>query len=229
MGFTRLNDSRQRPRDDLASRFPFLFSLWRELGLMEGLALDLGCNLGHLSQYQKEYVGIDFTNSFLHEAKERFPQKEFIQADVRYLPFRDGSFDVVFAVSLLEHIPRRELKGTISRIARLLKAHGQFAMQIPNSRFIVELHTRIPFYYYLPKRLQTLLYPGHELRWHGYDLRWEDLIEVCEEQFISSKWKGYVYPQSVIHIPSWLVPMPMGYAAVFCIPSTPNRKRCTDE
>jgi len=60
--------------------------------------LDAGCGYGALLQTMPDgleltYVGVDISPDLLHVAKDNYPQKQLVQADLRALPFRDGEFD----------------------------------------------------------------------------------------------------------------------------------------
>lgn len=52
-----------------------------------------------------QYVGIDYTPSFVEQAKAAYPEVDFRQGDIRDLStFTDNSFDLVFSAHLLEHL-----------------------------------------------------------------------------------------------------------------------------
>jgi Methyltransferase domain len=104
-----------------------------------------------------------------------------IPADDRALPFDDGAFDIVFCSSVLEHvtIPKseiwRERSGGRFR-GRALEHQSSFAseisrigkgyfVQVPYRLFPVETHTWLPFFYYLPRRLQVPLMAATNSFW----------------------------------------------------------------
>lgn len=62
--------------------------------------LDAGCGYGRWSGRFSNYTGIDFSPDFIAEAKKRYPDKDFLQADLKSLPFKDKEFDVAFCVSI---------------------------------------------------------------------------------------------------------------------------------
>ena len=67
---------------------------------MSGKILDAGCGYGRNSIYFSDYVGVDFSPDFIEMAKKKFPTKEFLQANLKELPFKDKEFDWAFCVSL---------------------------------------------------------------------------------------------------------------------------------
>lgn len=64
--------------------------------------VDLGCAYGRSSEMFEcaEYVGVDFSPDFIEEAKKRYPNKKFLVADLKKLPFKKNEFDVGFMVSV---------------------------------------------------------------------------------------------------------------------------------
>ena len=75
--------------------------------------LDNGCGTGLLLERLKgQLVGMDFSSSLLLAAFSRLKSRRkahLIQADAEHLPFRDKSFDKLFAVTLIQNIPEPRL------------------------------------------------------------------------------------------------------------------------
>jgi hypothetical protein len=86
---------------------------------------------------------------------ERDRRRDWVVADARALPFRDGAFEVAFSNSVVEHIPgrdsRRAYATEIQRIAE------SYCVQTPYRWFPIEPHLMTPLVHYLPKRLQRPL------------------------------------------------------------------------
>ena len=91
----------------------------------EGLKLlDVGCGAGLYCAVLEgvkrvRYEGADFNRVLIKRARRAFPGIKFYLADATELPFDDGSYDVVLAGAVLEHIPdwRRAL-GEMCRVAK---------------------------------------------------------------------------------------------------------------
>lgn len=66
--------------------------------------LDAGCGYGRMSVLFDNYVGTDFSPDFIELAKKNYPQKEFVQADMKALPFKDKEFDWSVCVSIKKMI-----------------------------------------------------------------------------------------------------------------------------
>lgn len=62
--------------------------------------LDAGCGYGRWSEFFPNYTGVDFSPDFIGVAKQLYPDKEFIQAQIEELPFKDKEFDLAFCVSV---------------------------------------------------------------------------------------------------------------------------------
>src|ERR1035438_208835 len=73
--------------------------------------------------------------------------------DGRYLPFRDGSFDIVFSNSVIEHIATEQDQR---RFADEVRRTGRaYWVQTPDRRFPIEPHLVTPFIHWLPKRARA--------------------------------------------------------------------------
>ncbi len=91
--------------------------------------LDVGCASGYyrmvLDHYCGEsaanYVGVDFSEAMLEEARCRCPNDSFLQADARSIPLPSDSCDVVFSSAMLEHIP--DYEPALDEIFRLARRH----------------------------------------------------------------------------------------------------------
>jgi SAM-dependent methyltransferase len=92
-----------------------------------GKVLDLGCGTGHSYQElaPRETVGVDVSAQAL-AGQER----EAVVADMRKLPFADGSFDSVVAIHSIEHVPDPE--RMLAEVARVLVGGGRAIFATPN-------------------------------------------------------------------------------------------------
>jgi SAM-dependent methyltransferase len=95
--------------------------------LPPGRVLDLGCGVGHSFRElePRETVGVDIDPAAL-EGQER----ETHVADMRQLPFADGSFQSVLAVQSLEHVPDPE--RVLAEVVRVLTPGGRAVFVTPN-------------------------------------------------------------------------------------------------
>jgi SAM-dependent methyltransferase len=107
--------------------------------------LDVGCGDGQVSRLAARLgatvVGVDPTWNQLTVAAQRAGGPSFLRAGADGLPFRDGSFDVVVACLVFEHI--EAVDAAIAEVARVLEPGGRFLfflnhplLQTPNSGWI---------------------------------------------------------------------------------------------
>ncbi len=111
------------------------------------VVLDLGCGVGQysyraLEDYQpSKLVALDLTGGvdiFRKIMLERFPQHKskvlLVQASVFQMPFRDETFDYVFALGVLQHTG--DTRDAITQAARLVKENGQINFWVYPSEII---------------------------------------------------------------------------------------------
>lgn len=92
-----------------------------------GRVLDLGCGTGHSWQelLPRQTVGVDIDPGALAEQ-----ERETCVADIRSLPFPDGSFESLISIHSLEHVPDPE--RVIAEAARVLERTGRALFATPN-------------------------------------------------------------------------------------------------
>jgi SAM-dependent methyltransferase len=95
--------------------------------------LDLGCRDGALTQAYaggNAIVGVDADREALAEAQKLGIETRWADLDDA-LPFEDGTFDVVVAGELLEHL--RDPRRVVSEVLRVLRSGGRFVGSVPNA------------------------------------------------------------------------------------------------
>jgi len=122
-------------------------SITKALGnksLAQQQILEVGCGGGliceQLAQRGAEMVGIDPSKGALETAASHAQQCglgqqiHYQQAYAESLPFADGSFSAIVCFDALEHV--KDLKATISEIARVLAPGGVFVFDTINRTFL---------------------------------------------------------------------------------------------
>jgi ubiquinone/menaquinone biosynthesis C-methylase UbiE len=99
-----------------------------------GLIADLGCGSGVFTHqlYQLGYksVGLDISSKLIALGRNRYPEIEFLQGDVEFLPFSSSSLDGVLLSGLLHHLP--DPSRCAAEVFRVLKPGGAFVAFDPN-------------------------------------------------------------------------------------------------
>jgi SAM-dependent methyltransferase len=104
--------------------------------------LDVGCgeglaeiSLGRLQISQIRLVGIDLVVSkviaALHETRSHNQRVAFAAADACHLPFRDGVFDSLYCVAVLQHIV--DASAAVAEFARATTRHGRIVAVEPDN------------------------------------------------------------------------------------------------
>src|SRR5215813_1867028 len=104
------------------------------------LLLDIGCGWGRwlVASGEKNYipVGIDFRLEFcetgLSILKDRGLQGYTAVADLKQLPFKSETFDIVWSFSVIQHTHLTRFQSCTSDIARILRKDGYCKLEFPN-------------------------------------------------------------------------------------------------
>ena len=96
--------------------------------------------------------------------QRQFPEVEFVVADGRALPFKDGAFDVGFSNAVVEHVGSRDQQAAF--VGELLRTCRRVFIATPNAHFPIDPHTLLPFIHWLSPRLRyPLLRLFRQGRW----------------------------------------------------------------
>ena len=107
------------------------------------LVLDAGCGTGLLFNYvankAETLVGLDTSRKILFQAKKRAkrsPNAQLICADAENMPLKEGVFDYVFAVTLIQNTPN-PVKA-LNEIKRVAKREASIVVTGLNKKFTLE-------------------------------------------------------------------------------------------
>lgn len=98
---------------------------------LTGKILDVGCLDGHMTMHKENVTYLD-----IEKQDNLFKFKRFIKHDLNKfpLPFKDNTFNTVFAAGILEHLEAPYLN--LLEFKRVLKPGGIVVMNLPNVHFI---------------------------------------------------------------------------------------------
>jgi len=113
--------------------------------------LDVGCGPAGLAGYEPDadVTGLDLAD------RPDYPGRRFVRGDARALPFEDGSFEIAYSNSLVEHLApadRHRFAAEIRRVA------ARYWVQTPNRYFPIEPHALLPGFQFLPEPAQRRLW-----------------------------------------------------------------------
>lgn len=99
------------------------------------LVLDLGCGNGRAFRQIKErgaeYIGVDFSEELIKEAKFIHTEADFRVGNALQLPFVDEFFDKIYCFAVLHHIPSKQLrKEFMEEAQRVLKPGGSLILTV---------------------------------------------------------------------------------------------------
>ena len=102
---------------------------------------DVGCGPGTTLAYLSDVtnlVGVDLSSCALSLAKERAPGAQLVAADAAHIPLASQSFDLVFCLDMLEHLPEPEKAA--SEIYRILEPGAHLVATVPAWQFLFGEH-----------------------------------------------------------------------------------------
>ena len=119
-----------------------------------GRVVDVGCGVGHSYHLlaPRETVGVDVDSDALAGQ-----DRQTVVADMRELPFADGSFDAAISVHSIEHVP--DADRAMAEIARVLRPGGSAVVVTPNRLTFARPDEIIDPYHYVeydPRELAAL-------------------------------------------------------------------------
>jgi len=102
-----------------------VWTILEEAGILTGRVLEAGCGDGAWIKALREMGinvhGLDFSVIGLRSLVQEYPGTPVVLADVRRLPYQDGSFDVILSWGVLEHLldgPEATLKEAFRCLRR---------------------------------------------------------------------------------------------------------------
>lgn len=98
--------------------------------------LDVGCGTGKLVKYLNENgfqaYGCDNVNIAVKTARKINKKNIIVKAPATKLPFKKNSFDILTAISMIEHLTKKEINAFILEAKRVLKPNGFIFIVTPN-------------------------------------------------------------------------------------------------
>jgi 2-polyprenyl-3-methyl-5-hydroxy-6-metoxy-1,4-benzoquinol methylase len=185
--------------------FTSLNTVWRQMDKKSASVLDVGCGEGIPAGFIRRrrpvfMVGLDIFLPSIRTARNHNSHDQYIQADVRYLPLAEKSFDIVMSMEVLEHLDKQEGLAFLQTLDRT--ARRQVIITTPAGKH--EQHTLAENTYQEHK----YIWKPAELRKLGYKVRGHGLRNLGGMSGLQSPLPGVVRP--LIDV-LWLITGPVTY------------------
>ncbi len=117
------------------------------------LAVDIGSGIGvylpHMSEKCERVISLDIDPVFLYASRDKGPSPniDFVNGDIRSLPFPDDCAGLVLCSEVLEHVPESQI--CLQEIHRILKPGAKLVFSTPQPYSLMEITARIalsPFF-----------------------------------------------------------------------------------
>jgi SAM-dependent methyltransferase len=163
-------------------------------------ALDFGCGPGYLFDHiarlrpNWRFCGVDFSDKSVAAARQRYGSYSGFGSVERIsslpTPFEAQSFDVIFAVEVVEHLNDTHLQATLAEFRRLLRPGGTLCITTPNSEELEDSKLMCPecgarFHIWQHVRSWTEASLDRYVSAYGFRLRNSRATDLCVDGFIS--------------------------------------------
>ena len=159
-----------------------------ELVCSNGLVLDVGCGPGFdtavFQQHNLQTIALDYAHAMMQAGRTDLGiEADFVQGDMRFLPFAANQFDGIWASATMLHLEKADVPATLAHFYDLLRPDGILYLSVKcgdgaewTSLSYGHAESRF-FTYWRPEAVHTLLQEA------GF-LLLDSLIEVAKAQWI---------------------------------------------
>jgi ubiquinone/menaquinone biosynthesis C-methylase UbiE len=162
--------------------------VYKNLGLNKGKVIECGCGTGrillHLAKKGLDCTGVDVAKGMLNilknNAKSNNLNVELKEGAIENVPFKDDSFDGVFSIHVLMHLPD-SINSAVKEMYRLAKPGSKIIFDLPNAdspwtKLAVRLKPRM-------KRTQLFTLKRIRKEFQGYDYQVNGLFSYARTLF----------------------------------------------
>jgi len=156
-------------------------TLWRGLDKRSQSILDIGCGKGgpmeNINKRGKFYtVGVDAFAPYLKECKAKGVHQEYVLCDIKNLPLRNKSFDIVLCIEVIEHLEKEDGRKLLQAMEKI--ARRQVIISTPVGVWRQkDIDKQLNPY----QKHRAVWFPG-ELRSLGYKVRGCAVRKLCDEE-----------------------------------------------
>ena len=193
--------------------------LWHNINKKNHTVLDVCCGRGEpmssINLRSKFYkVGVDIYEPDINKCKAQKLHDEYVKCDVRNMPFKDKSFDIVMCLSAIEHFEKEEAKNLLRSLERI--ARKQVIIMAPVGEWRHRNIDNDPNQF---QRHKSVWSPK-EFRELGYKVRGSELQKVFDEKGIYTHVPKIFKP---LHVLTWLIIGPF----VYFLPGLSGQQICS--
>jgi ubiquinone/menaquinone biosynthesis C-methylase UbiE len=119
-------------------------------------SLDIGCGFsshGSTNFIKYQVLNIGTVSCDIGHPEIKIPN--FVQCDGQKLPFKAATFDCIFMLQVIEHVPR--LQDLMKEIKRVLKPEGTLMLTTPNFYSADSFRDPNHIWHFTPENLELLL------------------------------------------------------------------------
>jgi len=164
--FANHEDANSVARQMRRQRFELLLELLKQHKSRPIRILDIGGCQPYWDQMAEYTQGLELHVTLLNLDPPIVTKPNFVSCvgDARRMPqFADGSFDLAFSNSTIEHVgsfeDQREMAREVRRVAK------RYFVQTPNLYFPIEPHFVFPLFQFLPIPVRTWLLQHYDMGW----------------------------------------------------------------
>jgi len=119
-----------QPRPHVEAMYAATLDLVLRHSLPGAAVLDAGCAMGEFMDRIPDRLvsGIDMSGEFVGIAREH--GRDVVEGRLEALPYPDGSFDLIVATDILEHV--LDLNAVVAELLRVLRPGGVIVARSPN-------------------------------------------------------------------------------------------------
>lgn len=179
LDYNSIADKYSRAREKDWKEFEFLFDKY----LIGGdKVLDLGCGNGRFYPIFKskgvDYLGIDTSSKLIEIAKATYPEARFEVSSIELMP--NKSFDKVFSIAILHHIPSHEFRlKFLKEIKRTLKNNGNLILTVWNLKEKLKRRSILDWFRLDKGDVFLPWYGSKDTYFHCFNL--EELVQLAKE------------------------------------------------
>jgi len=170
--------------------------------------LDIGCAEGVVADAVRASTGLMMSGVDPNQKIRNFSPggSELLPGSANQLPFPDSYFDCAILANVYEHILPNLRTPSLKEIKRVLVKGGMLIGQLPNPRFPIEQHSRLPLMGFLPRPVQLRYWEMAPVKWKPSARFWfpvtinELTVRAKELNFETVLVRKFGYPAEVFPI-----------------------------